>query len=845
MRLTIWVVNQPAASNTELDVERAVVTTQQTTTFTSDIPVTVSDLGDHCDIPYPLKAGPEENRFHDIRDFLSRPVVCAGCSVNWDGTSVANVDLITMNVPSGMLANTMISEKLSGFFGFRATVVMRMQVNSQRFQQGILLLNYVPIPALLGTDRLAQINKHIVFKTQLPSVRMNISSETEVVFRIPFVSPQNFYQRKEYSYDWAQFRATVYSPIVGGSAQITCWCHFEDVEPIFPVAQSGKIGRNNSKSNRYDSSDAEDSGGVLSSASAHFSRAFGDLSKVPLLTSIAAPTAWFLGATSKLLASFGFSNPVTTKPRMGITPKIMSHSNNCDTEDNSDSHGLFLSNKVARLPGFAGTDIDEMSLQYVSSIPSYLNNFNWTTANIAGATLYSQSLRPRDYFNTYNVTLNAVVYPVYAFAPLGYLAMMHQYWRGTIKFRFMVAKTEYHSGRLEICYNPDGTTGLTYGNSPYVYKWVWDLRQSNELEIEIPFVSGTPWRTNTLTDFTGYISVFVVNPLVAPASVSSSINFLVEVFGGEDFEVSGLASDLGFAPVIAYGPRDDNNKYLGHTHRVHAQSNMYKEDHLLLEAQAPGTQVVQRGNVGRISNTHDSINPLGSPDDKGTSCLYTIGEMITSFRQILKRSMLLGSTTFSTASRDRVMTLNPFAVYLPGFVTSASPPTLPIPGSQFVDWYSWIAPLYAMRRGGVLTKTYNSASNGDCSLISFISYGNSSNAFLGPDPSGTRNIVNYTNNTVISNSNVQGALETHIPFYAASHSVPVFVSSSMLTTSPPVDPFVFTNNPEQRIIATTSSAGNNLVINVTRQVADDFDLGLFIGVLPLRAYVGSTASYSI
>jgi len=824
--------------------EVAVVDTQQTTTFTSDIPVFQNNIGPIADIPYPLKAGPEENRFHDLKDFLSRPVVCAGCTVNWDGTSVQNTDLITMNVPSAMLSINMINEKLSGFFGFRATCVVRVQVNAQRFQQGILLLNTIPIPTLLGTDRTSQIDKHIAFKSQLPSVRMNIASNSEIQLKIPFVSPQNFYQRREYSYDWAQFNVTVYSPLVGGNAQITCWCHFEDIEPVFPIAQSGKIS-SGVKGKKYDNSDLEDSGGILSGATRHFASAFGDLSKVPLLSSIAAPTAWFFAASSKALSAFGFSKPVSTKPRTAMNPRLMSHSNNCDSEDNSDSHGLFLSNKVARLPGFAGTDIDEMSMQYITSIPSYLANFSWTTANVVNAQLYTQLIRPRSMSQTYTTTLNAVAYTHYVFAPFCYLAMLFQYWRGTIKFRFLVAKTEYHSGRLMLVYNPDGTNALTEANSNYCYRWIWDLRESNEFEVDIPFVSGTPWRTNTLGDGTGFITAFVLNPLIAPSSVSSSINILVEVAGGEDFQLAGFSGDLGLYPVLAYGPELQDNEYLGHTEKsVYIKSNVYKEDHSLIEAQAPGTQVLQRGNVGRTAGMQDSINPSGSPDDQGTSSLYTIGEMVTSLRQLLKRCTIMLSTGYTAAGRDKVLRFDPTAVCLPTFNTSVSPPTLPTAGSQFVDYYDWIVPLFAMRRGGVLTKIYNAASNSDSAVTSFLNYtGTTSQAPLS-DSSGTRNNISMANNMIVSSSTVQGALEVLVPYYSASHSTPVQTPALAFTTNS-TDAFQFTNNPQQTVIGTTSNSTNFIVLNVMRQVADDFDLGFFLCTVPLHFYGTGASTYPI
>jgi len=358
-------------------------------------------------------------------------------------------------------------------------------------------------------------------------------------------------------------------------------------------------------------------------------------------------------------------------------------------------------------------------------------------------------------------------------------------------------------------------------------------------------VSSVSWRSNYGTDGTGYVSVFVLNPLVAPSSVSSTVTILVEIAGGEDFQVSGLASDNGFTPVIAYGPSDDGDKCLGFTSReVHVKSNVYKEDHLSLEAQAPGTQVMQRGNAGRISSVHDDINPLGSPDDQGTSCLYTIGECITSFRQILKRSCLLASTTFNSAARDRVFTLNPFAVYLPVYINGSSPAVLYTSGAQYCDWYSWIIPCYALCRGAVNTKVYNAASNADCSVVSFLTYQGTTSSLLASDATATRNQINLTNNMVISSSTVQGALETHIPFYSASHSSPVTTSGSNLTIAT-TEPFFFANCPEQRIIATTSVATNYVVLNTMRQVADDFDLGLFLTAMPIRAVGVTNAVYSI
>ena len=75
-----------------------------------------------------------EDRIHTIKDFLSRPIV-----INtglWSSNTAAETQLYTANFPEALISNTMYQEKLRGLVGLRATLVVKVQVNSQPFQQG-------------------------------------------------------------------------------------------------------------------------------------------------------------------------------------------------------------------------------------------------------------------------------------------------------------------------------------------------------------------------------------------------------------------------------------------------------------------------------------------------------------------------------------------------------------------------------------------------------------------------------------------------------------------------------------------------------------------------------------
>ena len=77
-----------------------------------------------------------------VRDFLEKPVLLS--TAQWSNVATANTMLINASLPQDAFAKDVYASKLKGFFGFRGTAVVRVQVNGNKFQAGRLLVVFIP-----------------------------------------------------------------------------------------------------------------------------------------------------------------------------------------------------------------------------------------------------------------------------------------------------------------------------------------------------------------------------------------------------------------------------------------------------------------------------------------------------------------------------------------------------------------------------------------------------------------------------------------------------------------------------------------------------------------------------
>jgi hypothetical protein len=792
--MSVKLPTNPVSDGVTGSSEPTTTTNLDTTTFHEDENVLIKEFPRYISIGNSFKDTALGAREHEIKDFLRRPILCA--SGIYSTTSVVGSQLQTIPLPSACLSNASYSDKLRGFYGFRAKMICRVQVNSQRFQQGRLLLHYLPQTATMSAARLSCALSNLVLITQQPRVDFDIGADTEVMLEIPYVSNSMFYNLTDGSFDFGTFYLTVYSALATGGGSTTCtysvWCHFEDVEVQYPtVSQSGiKVLRARGKgAASLDVSDQElqsqglgPISGILSKAS----KSASILSEIPLISSFTAPASWMMGVMGRAADAIGFSKPTNAGPSEKRQLTTFAYMNNTNAIDNSIKIAVRSDNSVSQLPGFAGTDIDEMSIAYLVSIPSWFSTSTWTTNQTQGTSVLVFNLAPLNGY-TQSVTNAGTTYQYGSYPVYGYIANHFKLWRGSITLTLKIVRTEFHSGRLLVAFFPGKDLGIsnpkiTFANTQYVYREIIDLRTSSEVSITFPWTSLTPYLD--VGNSYGVVQVYVLNPLVAPATISTSCDVICEVSGAPDFEFAAPKAG-NIAPAI-FTPQSGISATSKRIESVMDNSNI---------------------NVG--------LEPA----------MYCVGERIQSIRQLIKRfTSWYVQTSTSTNLR---LTVSPSIHYLPQVSTSNGVYTIP---NMKVDMLSYYAPLFRFQRGSTRVKVIDHALMA-ANFTTDLFYNIGASGYSNPPVTSTFTPVSTAlccdHPTVVVPS-LSGGGEYEIPYYSMTHSSHVVVASSLaaLPAREAVD-----NQPA--LTVTQASAGYSGGTRIYRSAGDDFSFGFFIGTVPL------------
>lgn len=209
-------------------------------------------------------------------------------------------------------------------------------------------------------------------------------------------------------------------------------------------------------------------------------------------------------------------------------------------------------------PDQIGSSSPDMQIKKLLSIPSMIKRIEWNSSSESATWVTGFPICPS--YLTDDQMAKTGDHAVYSPSMLAYISRAFCYWRGSIVFKFQVISTLYHAGRLAFVYRPalshhDGDQEIDIVSN--YNSLVYDIEEFKEFEIEIPFVSIRPWlrcdsfrhagnfnaQSNTEQDsigtsFTGFLDMFILNRLVAPANVSQVVDINVYVRAGDDFELA-------------------------------------------------------------------------------------------------------------------------------------------------------------------------------------------------------------------------------------------------------------------------------------------------------------------
>lgn len=523
---------------------------------------------------------------HSVVSFLQRSQLLS--SFRWQTSATRSQNLYRLPsgnaggllIPTHLISRTMAKNKLDGFTSFKAKAVIELKINSQPFQCGRLIMAAAPMPSLLGS-RKDFIFSHVANTQNIHHVQMDIAKDTSVKLEIPFISPYNCFDLIEGKFDWAELQILVYSPlnsINGECVECNVYGWFEDIQLGAPTSGEVNIVQQSASSGAVDNTRKKESTGRMTGALAQL----GNTLVSKALTTVSP----ILSVGDSILAAAGWSKPILSKPSQVVLNRPEEGFAYMDGVDQSQVLAMTASNSVEAMPGLVGTGIDETDFHRLKRIPQmigvfkYSNNVTGTPACSSGANLgdtvpkllWSCAVAPTcNVPACYNVTVppdstTGIVNP-YTLnwkqpTTLNYITSPFLYWTGSLVYTFKFVKTDYHSGRVEISFHPFVNT-LNPRNDPnwladrmdYVYRTVVDLRKNSEVSVTIPYIAAQPWkRVSTYLDpvnpnppspgrakdlITGILAVRALTPLFSTQTVPPTIEVLVEMRAGDDYECQG------------------------------------------------------------------------------------------------------------------------------------------------------------------------------------------------------------------------------------------------------------------------------------------------------------------
>jgi hypothetical protein len=666
-----------------------------TTTFIDEGTSSTVSRTDYLTIPkFQLSTG--ESAMQSISDFLKKPIVIYDNSITTSTTGLLYDEDCTLNVYTG--GTTLWDVKLRNIYGLKFKSVFTMKINGSRFDQGMVTMSFMPTGGYaVNTPTYDTSNRMYAYsKTQLTTmqhVNFNINCDSSAILEIPWISAYPFLKlipHTDNRHGTPGFlKIWVYSPLVsesGDPVRITVWQHLEDVEYFgnaVTQSNSGEVqrisyaqvtlvqaGKTRVISRKDELTREEESTKPISGGLKLISSISSALSVVPLLSTFTEPISWVTDAMSKAAYIWGYSAPRVVSPPSFMVRSKTPYIGNYDKHAPAYSMGISVSNKVGPAIGFSGTDNDEMSIDYLKQIFAYTNSFTYTAAQTDEQLIFTYDLSPIS--GRRNIVAPGAYGGSYVYTPAAFLARIYQKWRGSIKLRFIMVKTEFHRGRLAFAYAPNGGTP-TYDQTDPLLREVVDIRAGSIIEITIPFISNFHWLDNSAN--MGKLHVYKIDDLKTGGDQApTDVNVLVETCMGEDAQFN-IRGNVRMSPVAQSGSfqsagdsvkqceavvtrvGDSSQSSKDYSHTVNCMGEVAESLSQVIKA---GGFVTGRGTGMGIGAAHSVGYRLSSPVSFA-ACVNTdiFGAITSCYAQMRGGSRLTFITNYPSYARNFVVQLVP------------------------------------------------------------------------------------------------------------------------------------------------------------------------------------------
>ena len=285
-----------------------------------------------------------------------------------------------------------------------------------------------------------------------------------------------------------------------------------------------------------------------------------------------------IGTLASAAAGAMMDNPIFPGPKLPVLRRGLPNYANSSDSGVSTQRLTYIprSQNVATLETF---DIGHDEMTFASL---YLERFvhksfaTWSTADTTGKVLYSWPVTPFQWLTPYlgsdGSLTNAIGTAPFTPTLVERIALLGpKFWRGTFRMRVIIAKSQFHQGRLGYFFIPNtAQVPLNVSDIFEVYGEVWEINDTTTEKIfgseflalqpylQIPNgpnpYQNTPINVENFTKSfletaVGVAGICVVTPLVLPDGVSTTIDLAFQLAGNPDLSFKFFnTQNQSFAP---------------------------------------------------------------------------------------------------------------------------------------------------------------------------------------------------------------------------------------------------------------------------------------------------------
>lgn len=600
--------NATSDSSSESVWRNQQVKSEAVTTFVdSTNDVQIDKIPRQIDIPFEgvIKQG--------IVEFLKRPIQVYEFS--WD------VSGLTFNFdPFGAFYNnTSVARKMGNFWKFSTGgMKIRVVTNGTPYLYGRYFLGYWPYYTSDPFATTFAISSPTRISA-LPNFHMiDPSANTVVEFNIPEVK-QYEQPTTVASLAWGAIvgcvsTATLASATPSGNTQ---YCDMS----FYASCIDPKIEFNTYNNPYYATS--QEFSGKISAPLKNVSDFSKTLSTIPVIGKYATAFGEATNLGANMASMFGFSKPPDTQPISQVKNVRIGNITNSDGLDTTTVLALSQGASTTIDPGVWGLGgMDEMAISSITQRYALCYSFAWADTNAIGDVL--------GYVNNGPFAGQAGSYPT-AITNVSYVSGMFGFWRGGLTYKIVFPISKFHTGRIQIIYDPAGNSTFAHDPTNVTMNWIVDLAQQSEIELTIPYTD--KWKMTSTgmmsslmgvsdaTGCTGRLSFHVINKLRAGVT-ATTIYPQVFIKGASDYEVFAptMLSSRNATTVITFqasgatGTLPTNAGY-----SYYGTSGTVQDDDMAVVSNAIASErVLSLRELGK----RYTVTGLYTPADPGTAGLY-------------------------------------------------------------------------------------------------------------------------------------------------------------------------------------------------------------------------------